>query len=96
MEKLEIAFEVPSVIAAKVFGTAAGGPGCSVTIGDDSGTAKAIEQMGSKNVAKPVNRALVDESNRLVTAPAYMYDAAIHDVYDGIGEMVKGVLGLIR
>jgi enhancing lycopene biosynthesis protein 2 len=87
---------IAPVIAAKVFGTAAGGPGCSVTIGNDGGTAGAIEKMGSKNVAKAVNQALVDESNKLVTAPAYMYDAAIHEVYDGIGEMVKGVLGLIR
>ncbi len=87
---------IAPVIAARVFGTAAGGPGCSVTIGDDVGTAGAIEKMGSKNVAKAVNRAHVDESNKLVTAPAYMYDAAIHKVFDGIGEMVRGVLGLIR
>lgn len=87
---------IAPVIAAKVFGTTGGGLGCSVTIGNDSGTAGAIERMGSKNVDKAVNQALVDESNRLVTAPAYMYDAPVHEVYDGIGEMVRGVLRLIR
>lgn len=86
---------IAPVIAARVFGTAKGGPGCSVTIGDDPATAQAIAQMGSRNVATPVNRAHVDASNRLVTAPAYMYDAPVHEVFDGIGEMVRHTLALV-
>ena len=85
---------IAPVIAAKVLGTRSGGPGARVTIGNDSVTAAAIAAMGSLNVEKPVTAALVDEPNRLVTAPAYMYDAKPHEVFEGIGAMIDGVLGL--
>ncbi len=81
---------IAPVIAAKVL------PGCRVTIGNDEGTASAIKAMGSENVDRPVTEACVDEEHNLVTAPAYMYgDAAVHEVYDGIGEMVRGVLSRV-
>jgi len=84
---------IAPVIAAKVLGTEAGGPGVSVTIGADAGTADAIGKMGSKNVEKPVTEAHVDEKHNLVTVPAYMYgEAAPHEVYEGIGEMVSRTL----
>lgn len=87
---------IAPVIAARVLGTRAGGPGCTVTIGNDTAAAGAIAQMGSANVEKPVTQALTDQANRLVTAPAYMYDARPHEVYEGIGAMVDGVLALAR
>lgn len=86
---------IAPVLAAKVLGKGSGGPGVSVTIGSDEGTASAIASMGSRNVVKKVTEALVDERNHLVTAPAYMYDAPIHAVYDGIGEMVASVLDMV-
>ncbi len=87
---------IAPVIAARVLGAGAGGPGAKVTIGDDAGTAAAIEAMGSQNVVKPVTEALVDSPNQLVTAPAYMYDAPVHAVFQGIGEMVERTLALIE
>ncbi len=86
---------IAPVLAAKVLGTKNGGPGVSVTIGDDAQTAGAIEQMGSTNVAKAVTEACVDTANHLITAPAYMCDAAPHEVYEGIGEMVDRTLARI-
>lgn len=83
---------IAPVIAAKVLGTKAGGPGVSVTIGSDEAAAGAIAAMGSRNVVKPVDQALVDETNKLVTSPAYMYDAPVHAVFEGIGAMVEQVL----
>jgi enhancing lycopene biosynthesis protein 2 len=84
---------IAPVIAARVLGSNAGGPGCSVTIGNDADTASAIEAMGSTNVDKPVTEAHTDEANRLVTAPAYMYgDAKVHEVEAGIAKMVDRVL----
>lgn len=78
---------IAPVIAARVL------EGCTVTIGDDAGTAGAIAKMGSKHAARPVTEACVDETFNVVTAPAYMYgDAPVHDVFDGIGAMVRGVL----
>lgn len=84
---------IAPVLGAKVLGKRAGGPGVSVTVGDDAGAGAAIGAMGSVAVVRPVERACVDEANRMVTAPAYMYgDAPVHAVFDGIGEMIRGVL----
>lgn len=81
---------IAPVIAANVL------RGCSVTIGNDSGTAEAIARMGSQHVQKTVTEAHLDDQQRVVTSPAYMYGAApVHEVFDGIGEMVSGVLSMV-
>lgn len=86
---------IAPAIAARVFGTKAGGSGCTVTIGSDADTAKAIETMGSTHSDQPVTDACVDNANRLVTAPAYMFgDAPIHEVHEGIGQMIERTLEL--
>ncbi len=88
---------IAPVIGAKVLGTESGGPGARVTIGNDSGTAKAIESWGSTTVVKKVTEALVDEAARVSTTPAYMYgEAKPHEVFEGIGRMIEGALNLIR
>lgn len=87
---------IAPVIAARVLGRGAGGPGVTVTIGDDAATAAAIEAMGSRHAARPVTAACVDEANHLVTTPAYMYgEAPVHQVFDGIGAMIEGVLARV-
>ncbi len=87
---------IAPVLAAKVLGKAAGGPGVSVTIGNDGATAKAIAAMGATNIAKPVTEAHVDEARHVVTAPAYMYgEAPVHQVYEGIGQMIEQVLARV-
>ncbi|MFN0131023.1 MAG: isoprenoid biosynthesis glyoxalase ElbB [Phycisphaerales bacterium] len=84
---------IAPVLAGRVFGTASGGPGCRVTIGDDANTASALAGMGSTNVVKAVEEAYVDESNRLATSPAYMdSEATPYQVYVGIGEMIERVV----
>ena len=86
---------IAPAIAARVFGTKAGGSGCTVTIGSDADTAKAIETMGSTHSDQPVTDACVDNANRLVTAPAYMFgDAPIHEVHEGSGQMIERTLEL--
>jgi enhancing lycopene biosynthesis protein 2 len=88
---------IAPVLAARTLGTAAGGPGVSVTLGDDRGAADAVAGMGAKHVTKPVTEAAVDETARVITAPAYMYgEAPVHQVFDGIGEMIRGVLARVK
>lgn len=87
---------IAPVIGARVLGKASGGPGCTVTIGSDAGTAAAIEAMGAHNVPKLVTQAIVDEANRLVTTPAYMHDANPHEVFVGIGQMIDGLVSMVR
>ncbi|QYK48721.1 MAG: isoprenoid biosynthesis glyoxalase ElbB [Phycisphaeraceae bacterium] len=85
---------IAPVLAAKVLGTNAGGTGCSVTIGSDEQTSNAIRAMGATNVPKPATEAVIDEANHIVTTPAYMCDASVHEVYTGIGKMVDAVVAL--
>ncbi|MED6290223.1 Glutamine amidotransferase-like class 1 domain-containing protein 3A, mitochondrial [Characodon lateralis] len=87
---------ISPVLAAKVL------PGCEVTVGiekdnkypDTAGTAAAINQLGCTHVSKHVGESHVDEKNKLVTTCAFMCDAPIHEIFDGIGSMVQGVLKL--
>lgn len=63
-----------------------------VTIGDDLGTAEAIEAVGAKHKVCTVDQIHVDEKNRLVTTPAYMLGPEISDVAGGIEKLVAKVL----
>ncbi len=66
-----------------------------VTIGNDIGTAAAIETMGGRHRDCPVEGICVDEVNRIVTTPAYMLGPGIEDVAVGIERLVNRVLGMI-
>ncbi|XP_038045365.1 glutamine amidotransferase-like class 1 domain-containing protein 3B, mitochondrial [Patiria miniata] len=90
---------IAPTLAAKVI------PGCEVTVGQDkddggrwpyAGTAGAIEQMGSKHINKNVAEVHVDAANKIVTTPAFMCETKLHEIFDGIGEMVKKVLSLAK
>lgn len=84
---------IAPVIAARVLGTERGGPGVSVTIGNDEATSGAIAGMGAKNINKSVTEALADEKHKVYTTPAYMYgEAPVHEVYEGIGAMIDSVM----
>ncbi|XP_075690424.1 glutamine amidotransferase-like class 1 domain-containing protein 3, mitochondrial isoform X2 [Rhinoderma darwinii] len=87
---------ISPVLAAKIL------PGCEVTVGSDTecemwphaGTAGAIKDLGCKHVNKLVNEVHIDAKNKLVTTSAFMCNSPIHEIFDGIGEMVKAVLKL--
>ena len=65
-----------------------------VTIGNDVGTASAIESMGGVHTICGVSDICVDETNRIVTTPAYMLGPGIKDVATGIEKLVAEVLSL--
>jgi enhancing lycopene biosynthesis protein 2 len=65
-----------------------------VTIGQDEGTAAMIRAMGGEHTACPVTSFHVDQARKLVTAPAYMYDARIAEVFEGIRKAVQATLEL--
>ncbi|XP_077583854.1 glutamine amidotransferase-like class 1 domain-containing protein 3, mitochondrial [Stigmatopora nigra] len=87
---------ISPVLAAKVF------PGCELTLGlknndkypNTTDTAAAVRQLGCTHASVDVSQSHVDRQNKLVTTSAFMCDAPIHEVFDGIGSMVKGVLEL--
>lgn len=61
---------------------------------DTTDTAAAISQLGCKHVSKSVGESHVDEKNKLVTTCAFMCNAPIHKVFDGIGVLVMETLKL--
>ncbi|NWI92199.1 GAL3A protein, partial [Pitta sordida] len=87
---------ISPVLAAKLF------PGCEVTVGHDTEcdqwpyakTAESMKELGCKHVNKHVTEIHVDPRNRLVTTCAFMCNAPIHDIHDGIGNMVREVVRL--
>lgn len=79
---------IAPVIAARVF------EGARITLGGAGEAPEAAEAMGATHVVRPVDEIEVDAERKLVTTPAYMYDAAIHEVDAGIGKMVAKVLAL--
>lgn len=38
----------------------------------------------------------VDSEQLVVTTPAYMCEAPLHHIFDGIGEMISSVLRLVK
>jgi enhancing lycopene biosynthesis protein 2 len=87
---------IAPVLAARVLGTRKDGPGVKLTIGTDADTAAAIATMGNTHVPKGVTEAFTDETNRIVTTPAYMFEAKPHEVFEGIGRMVDVVAAMAK
>ncbi|MDD5168847.1 MAG: isoprenoid biosynthesis glyoxalase ElbB [Syntrophales bacterium] len=83
---------IAPVLAAKVLGFAHP----HLTIGNDAGTAAAIEAMGGKHIDKPVDDIAVCSMNKIVTTPAYMLGPTISKIALGIGKLVGEVLRLAR
>lgn len=65
-----------------------------VTIGNDYGSAEAIEAMGAIHKACAVDQIHIDEQNGIVTTPAYMLGPSIKDVAVGIEKLVDAVLAM--
>lgn len=63
-----------------------------VTIGNDLGTAEAIDAMGGRHTVCEAASIHVDMENKLVTTPAYMVGANIATVAEGIEKLIKKVL----
>jgi enhancing lycopene biosynthesis protein 2 len=66
----------------------------AVTIGEDRGTAAAIETMGAIHHKCQVDEIHIDSRNKVVTTPAYMLGPGIKDVALGIEKLVNQVLAL--
>ncbi|XP_068448628.1 glutamine amidotransferase-like class 1 domain-containing protein 3, mitochondrial [Clinocottus analis] len=89
---------ISPILAAKIL------PGCEITVGQDkecdkwphAQTAAAMKEMGCKHVNTDVEKAHVDVKNKLVTTSAFMCNAPVHNVFDGIGVMVKETLKLAK
>lgn len=66
-----------------------------VTIGQDSGTAGAIEKMGGKHVNTTHGEVVHDSNYNVYTTPCYMLDASIDQIADGATNIIKAILKAI-
>ncbi|RLV58071.1 isoprenoid biosynthesis protein ElbB [Parashewanella curva] len=70
------------------------GQGATGTIGTDVDTASAFTQMGGVHQQADVHNIVIDESNKVVTTPAYMLATSISEAYSGIHKLVAKVIEL--
>ena len=80
---------IAPVILAKVLGTV------ELTIGDDEGTAEAIESLGATHVHTTHGEVVVDKGQKVVTTPCYMLDATIDQIAEGANNVVKAMIDLM-
>ena len=80
----------PTLIAACFRGE----PATTLTIGNDAGTAAALEAMGASHQDCAVTECVVDTEQKLVTTPAYMLGQNVAEVTEGIDKAVEAVLGM--
>jgi enhancing lycopene biosynthesis protein 2 len=66
-----------------------------LTIGNERETASAIEAMGCTHERCPVDDFVVDETNKIVSTPAYMLAGGIAEAASGIKRLVAEVLRLV-
>ena len=83
---------IAPAMAAKILGE----HNPKLTIGNDKGTAEAIETMGGEHINCQVDEIAVDEKNRIVSAPAYMLGPSIAHVAKGIRKCVNKVLEMTQ
>ena len=77
----------PAVIA-KILGKV------DVTIGNDTGTANAIEAMGGKHIPTTHGEIVIDRNYKVVTTPCYMLDATIDQIETGAKNVIKTILSM--
>jgi len=80
---------ISPVLVAKVLGDV------QVTIGQDEGTAIAVETLGGTHVLTTHGEIVVDKKYKVVTTPCYMLDATIDQIADGAENVVKQILKMI-
>lgn len=82
-------------IAPAILALAFPGGGLELTLGEEGEAPAEIRKLGHKHVAKRANEYHVDYKNRVVTTPAYMFDAApLHEIFEGIRGLVREVVAL--
>jgi enhancing lycopene biosynthesis protein 2 len=80
---------ISPVILSKVLGSV------QLTIGDDEGTAEAMESLGSTHVHATHGEVVVDKALKVVTTPCYMLDATIDQIAEGADNAVSQMIALM-
>ena len=76
-------------IAPALIAKVLGDKGVSVTIGNDKETAQEINKTGAQHVDCAVDDYVTDRESKVITTPAYMFDAKPNQVFTGISKAIK-------
>lgn len=76
-------------IAPTLLARVLGSRNVTVTIGQDPATIKQIEATGAHHESCPVDDFVTDRDHKIITTPAYMYDAKPHEIFKGINALAK-------
>ncbi len=79
-------------IAPVLLACALGDKNITLTVGDDAGTIAEIEKTGAQHEICPVTDYITDREHKVITTPAYMYDANAHQVFTGISGLAKELI----
>ncbi len=77
---------IAPVLLARILGKG------ELTIGQDKGTASAVEKMGATHKSTGHGEVMLDKANKLFTTPCYMLDADIAQIGDGAENIVRAML----
>ena len=80
---------IAPAVLAKVLGNV------ELTIGQDDGTAAALEKLGARHRKTKAGEVVVDREKRIVTTPCYMLESSIAEIAEGADNAVRAVIGLI-
>lgn len=76
-------------IAPTLLALTLGKLGIEVTVGDDAEVIAEILKTGSLHTVCKVEDYVSDRDNKVLTTPAYMYEATAHQVFTGIRKMIR-------
>ncbi|GIL16761.1 MAG: glutamine amidotransferase [Oligoflexia bacterium] len=76
-------------IAPAIVARVLGAHKITVTIGNDKETSSEIEKTGALHEDCPVMDYITDRHHKVITTPAYMYNAKPHEVFHGIMGLAK-------
>ncbi|WP_346860356.1 isoprenoid biosynthesis glyoxalase ElbB [uncultured Draconibacterium sp.] len=79
---------ISPALIAKVLGDV------KLTIGQDQGTADAIETLGATHIKTTHGEIVVDEKYKLITTPCYMLDATISQIAVGANNVIAKIIEL--
>lgn len=78
-----------SILPAFVLGKSHGGPGVTVTVGDEESIGKDVTSWGNEVKHAVVDAVVVDEENKLISTPAYLSKVANpYDIFLGAETLV--------
>jgi enhancing lycopene biosynthesis protein 2 len=65
-----------------------------VTIGQDKGTAEALNAMGATHKNTKHGEVTIDVKNKIFTTPCYMLDSTIKQIHEGAFNLIKAIIEL--